>query len=636
MTTAAANDAPSHRRIAGWLALLAGLGTALARATPIYDPDYFWHLETGAWIAEHQSIPRVDPFSHTFAGKPWLYVDWLADLLMVGLYGAWDHAGNIAAFCAAAGVAVGLWTRHLAKLTASPWPLLAVSPLLVAATVFRVAPRPQTLTLLLLALVLALLVQPGGVDPQRAVRRAWWTVPLLVLCQNLHSSALLGWLALLAAAAGATVDHVWRPAIAPPTAAVRTRWLQVLAGALALLAAPWPVDRLAAGFLHLGDERVPAILMEWAPLWRDGWLPARSGWGAALGLLTLVALVPATVAPLRRQLPSAYWFLGLGFLVMGVRTARFVPMAAMALAPLAVVGLDAVFHSGPLARRRWALAAGAAVLGTVGVAAAAKHARPVGVGVAAGDFPEGAAEYLRRNPAKGNLYNDFFDGGFLLWALHRRYPVLIDGRAMALYGIDFVARVYDPPPGGLVQLLEEFRCGVAVVYNDQRLREVQARPDWRLVFLDDRAFVAVDRRANPALAARDGYQVVHPADLVLELSRWRADPSLAHAAQAEAERMVAAAPTAAMPKVVLATAQLALGQAAAARATTTQALEIKPDLLPALRTAATVCDADGDRACVCAFAAKVLRRAPHQAATRALAAKNRCGSGAEAPKESLD
>lgn len=623
MMTTAANDAQYRSRVVGWLALLAGLATALARATPIYDPDYFWHLETGAWIAEHRAIPRADPFSHSFAGKPWLYVDWLADLLMAGLYAAWDHAGNIAVFCAVAGLAVGLWTRHLGKLTSSPWPLLAVSPLLVAATVFRVAPRPQTLTLLLLAAVLALLVQPGGVDPQRAVRRAWWAVPLLVLWQNLHSSALLGWLALLAAAAGATVDRLWRPRVAPPDAAVKTRWLQVLAGALALLAAPWPVDRLAAGFLHLGDERVPAILMEWAPLWRDGWLPARSGWGVALALLTGVALVPAAISPLRRQLPSAYWFLGLGFLVMGVRTARFVPMAAMALAPLAVVGLDAAFHSGPEAKRRWGWVL-ATLLGMVGVAAAVKHARPVGVGVAAGDFPEGAAEYLRRNPAKGNLYNDFFDGGFLLWALQRRYPVLIDGRAMALYGIDFVTRVYDPPPGGLVQLLDEFRCGIAVVYNDQRLREVQARPDWRLVYLDDRAFVAVDSRANPTLAARDGYQVVHPADLAQELPRWRADAALARAARAEAERMVAAAPRAAMPKVVLATAQLAQGDVQAARATTTQALEIKPDSLPGLRTAATVCDAVGDRACVCAFAAKVLQRAPQQAATRALAAKNRC------------
>ncbi len=613
-----------YRPLLGWLALLAGLGTALARATPIYDPDYFWHLETGSWIFEHRQIPRLDPFSHSYAGKLWLYVDWLADLLMAGLYAAFGHAGTITVFCAAAGLALALWTWRLGRLSASAWPVLAVAPLGVAATVFRVAPRPQTLTLLTMAAVLALAVQPIKGNTSSHLRRIWWTVPLLALWQNLHSSALLGWLVLLALAGGATIDYLWRPALAPDRAELRTRWLQTLAGALALLLAPWPIDRLAAGFLHLGDDRVPAILMEWAPLWHNGWVHARSGWGLALGLLTLLAAMSALFRKLRAQLPSAWWLLGLGFLLVGVRTARFVPLTALALGPLAVVGLGELGAWVQTRVQHRLFSAGALALGLVGSVAAWQHARPLGFGVHPGDFPEGAASYLRSHPAKGHLYNDFFDGGYLLWALQRQYPVLIDGRAMALYGIDFVSRVYDPPPGGLVQLLGEFNCGIAVVYNDQRLREVQALPNWRLVYLDDRAFVAVERGANPQLAERDGYVTIHPADLAQEFPRWLADRPLAQAAQTEAQRLVAHAPQASLPLVVLATTQLALGDVAGAQANTMRALEIKPESLPGLRTAATICDAKGDRTCVCAFAAKVLQRAPKQAATLALAAKHHC------------
>jgi hypothetical protein len=29
---------------------------------PILDTDYFWHLRTGAWIAETGAVPKVDPF----------------------------------------------------------------------------------------------------------------------------------------------------------------------------------------------------------------------------------------------------------------------------------------------------------------------------------------------------------------------------------------------------------------------------------------------------------------------------------------------------------------------------------------------------------------------------------------------
>lgn len=617
---------PANRAWLLGIATLAALGTSLARATPIYDPDYFWHLETGAWIARHGAIPRFDPFSHSFAGKPWLFVDWLADLLMAGLYGAFGHGGNILMFCAIAGLTVGAWTFLIGR-TQRGIGLLAVAAvaaLVTAATVFRVAPRPQTLTLPLLVAVLYLALPQPGEAPSRSVRRAWLAVPVLVLWQNLHSSALLGWLALLAAAVGAVVDSRVRPELPAARLTVGRRWAQLAAGAAALLIAPAPLDRLAAGFLHLGDERVPAILLEWAPLWRDGWAPARSGFGLALALLTLLAVAAAVQPAVRRQLTTGHWLMALGFLLVGLRTARFVPMAALALAPVAVAGCAGLLQQARSASARIGAAAAAVALLVAGVTAADHHARPLGLGIARGEFPEGAADYVRAAHLNGPMYNDFFDGGYLLWALERRHPVLIDGRAMALYGVAFVARVFDQSPGDLGRLLDEFHCGFAVLFNDQRVRDLQAKPGWVLVWLDDRAAVGVLASANPQVGERDGYRAIHPADLASDLTRWRADPALAALAGQEADRMVHAAPWAAMPRVVRATVQLAQGNLAAARQSVTEALHRKPDSLPALRTAAMVSDALADRDGVCQFTAQVLRRVPKQAISRELAARYRC------------
>lgn len=623
----AADDSRNRR----WLliiAAVAGLGTGLARATPIYDPDYFWHLETGAWIARHGAIPQVDPFSHSFAGQRWLFVDWLADLLMAGLYSAFGHGGNILFFCLAASLAVAGWTFRLGRERRGSG-LLAVAvvaALLMAATVFRVAPRPQTLTLPLLVAVLHLALARITDAPERSAQRAWLAVPLLILWQNLHSSALLGWLVLVAAAVGASAETKWRPELAGSRPALRARWGQVAAGAAALGVAPAPLDRLAAGFLHLGDERVPAILMEWAPLWRDGWRPAQSGWGLALGLLTLLAGSALAQPAVRRQLSAAHWLTALGFLLIGARTVRFVPMAALALAPVALAGGVGLVQTAKGWHARIGAAALAVALLLTGLGAAQRHARPLGLGIAPGDFPEGAAAYLKRTTVHGPMYNDFFDGGFLLWALERRHPVLIDGRAMAVYGVGFVARVFDQSPGDLSKLLDEFHCGFAVLYNDQRVRDLQAKPGWVLTWLDDRAVVGVLESSNPQLAAREGYRTVHPADLANDFKIWQANQPLATLALAESLRMVAAAPYAAMPRVVQATAQLALGNLAAARQSAGEALERKPDSLPAARTAAMVCDAQGDRACVCAFTAQVLQRVPQQLVARELAARHRCAS----------
>ena len=57
------------------------------------DPDYFWHLTTGRYIATH-GIPSVDPFSFTWAGKPWTLHEWLGEL---GLYAVVSAVGSVGA-----------------------------------------------------------------------------------------------------------------------------------------------------------------------------------------------------------------------------------------------------------------------------------------------------------------------------------------------------------------------------------------------------------------------------------------------------------------------------------------------------------------------------------------------------------
>ena len=50
---------------------------ALAAFSPaaLNDGDTWTHVATGQWILAHGAIPRVDPFSYTFAGQPWIAHD---------------------------------------------------------------------------------------------------------------------------------------------------------------------------------------------------------------------------------------------------------------------------------------------------------------------------------------------------------------------------------------------------------------------------------------------------------------------------------------------------------------------------------------------------------------------------------
>src|SRR5712692_4985907 len=57
----------------------------------LQDPDTYWHIAAGRSIWQTGSFPRVDEWSHTFQGHPWIAKEWLSQLLLFGAYslGGW-------------------------------------------------------------------------------------------------------------------------------------------------------------------------------------------------------------------------------------------------------------------------------------------------------------------------------------------------------------------------------------------------------------------------------------------------------------------------------------------------------------------------------------------------------------------
>ena len=53
---------------------------------PIPVLDFWWHLKMGEVMAATRSIPRIDLFSFTAAGHPYVLQNWLAELSYYGMY----------------------------------------------------------------------------------------------------------------------------------------------------------------------------------------------------------------------------------------------------------------------------------------------------------------------------------------------------------------------------------------------------------------------------------------------------------------------------------------------------------------------------------------------------------------------
>jgi hypothetical protein len=102
-------DGGAGSRTAAWLTGAALVALALSTGVKqIRNPDYWWHLRTGYWIAETGSIPRGDIFTYTVPGAQWIDIHWLFQLVLAGVHAlvGRDGAVLVKAFLGVALVAI--------------------------------------------------------------------------------------------------------------------------------------------------------------------------------------------------------------------------------------------------------------------------------------------------------------------------------------------------------------------------------------------------------------------------------------------------------------------------------------------------------------------------------------------------
>src|SRR4051794_13587759 len=109
------------------------------------DGDVSWHIATGQWILDHGAIPRTDPFSFTWAGKAWVPIEWLAEVLYASAYRLAGY-GGVAALVTMSLIALHAIIFSNASRFIRPW--FVVAALIVMDTVLipTTSARPHVLT----------------------------------------------------------------------------------------------------------------------------------------------------------------------------------------------------------------------------------------------------------------------------------------------------------------------------------------------------------------------------------------------------------------------------------------------------------------------------------------------------------
>jgi tetratricopeptide (TPR) repeat protein len=204
----------------GLVALFLAL-TFLLGIFPLKDADYYWHLRTGDLIRQTGRIPRVDFYTFTKPGTPWIDLHWI---FQVGISYLREH-GGVPMLNLAKAVITCLAVLLLLLARRSSWPIwvmiLAWLPGLLLLS-GRMYIRPETLSLLYLAIDLAILFRWDRF-PAFA-----WLLPLVqVAWVNSHGLFILGPVVLVFA----LVDALFRPGAFAPS---RASWWRTIVPACVL------------------------------------------------------------------------------------------------------------------------------------------------------------------------------------------------------------------------------------------------------------------------------------------------------------------------------------------------------------------------------------------------------------------
>ncbi len=157
----------------------------------LWDPDFWWHINTGRYIIEHRALPDEDPFSFTEPGQDEtrnsliLKGYWLAQILLYEVYNLGAVHGVILFRTFFLTLTLLLVWRFMRK----GEPILGLANLLlVGNTLFYfTGERPQTLTFPLA--VLMFMVIQGYLEGGKG--KALFFLPLITLIwTNLHGSVL--------------------------------------------------------------------------------------------------------------------------------------------------------------------------------------------------------------------------------------------------------------------------------------------------------------------------------------------------------------------------------------------------------------------------------------------------------------
>jgi hypothetical protein len=460
-----------------WLGAGVYLLQVIAGDSLLCDSDTFWHIAAGRSVLDHNVFPRVDIYSFTRAGAPWISTSWLAEVLYAGTYELGGWAGPVVLAATSIAAAFALLAFILSRRIPSTHAIVIALITLVLSTSHLLA-RPHVLALPVMVAWVNGLVSAS----ERREAPSFWLLPLIVLWANLHGGFIFG----LALVAPFAFDALWN-AEGSQRRPLALRWTVFgICAFVASCATPYGWESILASrkILELGD--LLHVISEWTPVDFSRFSPLEA---------YVFALIAATLYWSVKLSPPRI-LLVLGLFYMALSHVRNIEIFALLMPLVVLAPLSSQFRlqADRFVKTTFPIAPAATLVAILGLAtwvfAASHRFLPP-----ANQSPAAAVDLLKDRNAK-RVLNDLPFGGYLI---SREVPVFVDGRAELYgeqFGMTFRRALQLQNVNLFLDLLKSYNIDAVLLSPSTPASSLLDRLDgWQRIYSDETAVVHI-RTAN--------------------------------------------------------------------------------------------------------------------------------------------
>ena len=461
------------------------------------DPDFWWHLRIGEWMAQNGRLPSADIFTFTATSHVWTDHEYLTEILMWLVYSTFGLQVLVVLFGLLTWA--GFWLLY-AQVRKQPFVFVGVGLAVAAIAGSPIwGPRAQMITFALSCLELYWL---RGYLTGRSLAIMYFPL-VMVAWANLHGGWVIGFAWLGVALAAELWSWAWDQDDPVHRMHVRRLLIVGLVSAAAVAATPHFLSLYPYPFQTQGSEAQQRLIVEWAsPNFQE------------IELRPFEGMIFLTVVGFALKRPSVYDLLlaclGIGLALQSVRN---IALFIAAVTPV-LINTYGRWWTEFEAAQRWKLslppravfaAATALVLIVITGATSLRVATTISPArqqqLDTSNYPVGAADWLAAHPGVGTrMFNQYGFGGYLAY---RFYPqptrrVFIFGEA-ALMGdslLNEYADVYYVRPNWR-EVLDKYGVDYVVENTGDPLPNLlSTQPDWTLVYKDKTAVIYVRNTAS--------------------------------------------------------------------------------------------------------------------------------------------